>query len=110
MGVLTFLPSTLRTIAFSEMLTRSPLRASPLRVLSSAADVAGATNAKTSKARRRDIGRNLTKGNVKPRGRLKTPPPRPLPAAERGSRRFFSPSPSRGGGRGEGLLDNLSGG
>ena len=34
--------------------------------------------------------------------RSKTPPPRPLPEAERGSRRSFSPSPLRGGGRGEG--------
>ena len=63
MGVLTFLPSTSRTIYLSEMLTSSPLRDSPLRVLSSAADAAGATKAKTSRARRTDIDRNLTKGN-----------------------------------------------
>src|SRR5262245_43065950 len=34
----------------------------------------------------------------------KTPPPSPLPEAERGSRTsVFSPSPLRGGGRGEGF-------
>src|SRR5262249_33149341 len=32
-----------------------------------------------------------------------TPPPRPLPEPERGSRRSFSPSPLRGGGGGEGF-------
>src|SRR5207249_136771 len=37
-------------------------------------------------------------------GCFKTPPPHPLPEAERGSRSFFSPSPPRGGGRGEGLV------
>src|SRR5438552_17736864 len=67
MGVLTFLPSTSRTTSLSERLTSSPLRDSPLRVLSSAADATGATNAKTSRARRTDIGRNLTKGNTSTR-------------------------------------------
>src|SRR5262249_28735205 len=32
-----------------------------------------------------------------------TPPPRPLPEAERGRKTFCSPSPCRGGGRGEGF-------
>src|SRR5262249_24433357 len=35
-----------------------------------------------------------------------TPPPGPLPCKEMGSRRSSSPSPLRGGGRGEGLLDS----
>src|SRR6266699_1614138 len=35
---------------------------------------------------------------------VSTPPPSPLPEAERGSRRSFSPSPLRGGGWGEGFF------
>src|SRR4051812_34917335 len=35
----------------------------------------------------------------------RTPPPGPLPEAERGRKTFCSPSPLRGGGRGEGLPD-----
>src|SRR5436305_8919196 len=34
---------------------------------------------------------------------FRTPPPGPLPEAERGRQTFCSPSPLRGGGRGEGL-------
>src|SRR5439155_19568489 len=42
------------------------------------------------------------------RNSSRTPPPGPLPETERGRKTFCSPSPLRGGARGEGFSNSLS--